>query len=142
VSLPQRQPTFGSVLRDHRLAAGLTQEALAERSGVSARGVQLLEAGTVRPRRSTIAELVRALALTGMDREAFERAAAPASREPRSAASDSARAQHDGRETLFVARPLPDGDAPDHGLVALPRPSPTNVLWLVSSLERMALGVT
>jgi transcriptional regulator with XRE-family HTH domain len=37
--------TFKSLLRHHRLAAGLTQEALAERAGVSARGIQQLERG-------------------------------------------------------------------------------------------------
>src|SRR3954471_23205748 len=79
MSVPQSEPTFGSLLREHRLAAGLTQEALAERSGVSARGIQLLEAGTVRPRRSTIADLARALSLAGPDREEIERAAAPPS---------------------------------------------------------------
>jgi transcriptional regulator with XRE-family HTH domain len=37
--------TFGALLRQHRLEAGLTQEGLAERAGVSARGVQDLERG-------------------------------------------------------------------------------------------------
>src|SRR4051794_31199392 len=35
--------TFGMLLKRYRLAAGLTQEGLAERAGVSARGVQDLE---------------------------------------------------------------------------------------------------
>jgi non-specific serine/threonine protein kinase len=134
MSVPQSEPTFGSLLREHRLAAGLTQEALAERSGVSARGIQLLEAGSVRPRRSTITELTRALSLTGPDREALQRAAMPASRERLTAGAGGARARRNGHEALSVARSLPDHDVPDHGLVALPRPSPTNIPWPVSSL--------
>ena len=40
---------FGKVLRRHRLAAGLSQEALAERAGLSPRGVSDLERGARRP---------------------------------------------------------------------------------------------
>src|SRR3954453_13561250 len=36
---------FGGLLRRYRVAAGLTQEELAERAGVSARGVSDLERG-------------------------------------------------------------------------------------------------
>jgi len=36
---------FGDVLRQHRVAAGLTQEDLAERAGLSLRGVSDLERG-------------------------------------------------------------------------------------------------
>ena len=36
---------FGRLLRRHRLTAGLSQEALAERAGLSARSVAALEAG-------------------------------------------------------------------------------------------------
>ena len=55
--------TFGSLLRRHRLAAGLTQAALAERSGIAERTIQDLERGAVRPRRATVSRLVGALAL-------------------------------------------------------------------------------
>ena len=37
--------TFGMLLRRYRVAAALTQEGLAERAGLSARGVQDLERG-------------------------------------------------------------------------------------------------
>jgi len=37
--------TLSELLRDYRLAAGLTQEALAEQSGLSARGIADLERG-------------------------------------------------------------------------------------------------
>jgi len=36
-------PTFGTLLRRRRVAAGFTQEALAERSGLSARAISDLE---------------------------------------------------------------------------------------------------
>ena len=36
-------PPFGALLRRHRLAAGLTQEELAERASVSARAISALE---------------------------------------------------------------------------------------------------
>ena len=36
-------PSFGELLRQRRLAAGLTQEALAERAGVSAKAISDLE---------------------------------------------------------------------------------------------------
>jgi predicted ATPase/transcriptional regulator with XRE-family HTH domain len=51
--------SFGALLRRFRLAAGLTQEALAERAGLSARGIQDLERGS---RTSPRAETVRLLA--------------------------------------------------------------------------------
>jgi predicted ATPase/transcriptional regulator with XRE-family HTH domain len=55
--------TFGALLRHHRLVAGLTQEALAERAGVSARGIQLLERDRTAPRAETVRLLADALAL-------------------------------------------------------------------------------
>jgi predicted ATPase/transcriptional regulator with XRE-family HTH domain len=65
--------SFGELLRDHRRAAGMTQEELAERAGVSPRGISEWErGGTHIPRRDTVTLLVRALGLVGRDREAFE----------------------------------------------------------------------
>ncbi len=57
-------PTFGALLRRHRLAAGLTQEALAERAGVSTRGLQLLERDRTAPRAETVRLLADALGLS------------------------------------------------------------------------------
>ena len=68
-----RRRTFGDLLRDHRRAAGLTQEELAERAGVSPRSISELERGGAHvPRRDTVALLARALGLEGPEREAFE----------------------------------------------------------------------
>jgi predicted ATPase/transcriptional regulator with XRE-family HTH domain len=64
--------TFAERLRRHRLAAGLTQENLAERAGLSARGVQDLERGArMAPRAETVRMLADALQLAGEDRAAL-----------------------------------------------------------------------
>src|SRR5437016_4340286 len=64
---------FGDALRSHRRAAGLTQEELAERAGVSPRSISGLERGEgATPRRDTLSLLERALGLVGHDRDAFE----------------------------------------------------------------------
>ena len=73
--------TFGQLLRQYRLAAGLSQEALAERARVSAQGVSALERGARRhPQRETLALLVSALALSADERAHLEVSAARASR--------------------------------------------------------------
>src|ERR1700744_1142294 len=54
----------GEWLREQRVAAGLTQEDLAERSGVSVRAIADLERGRTRkPYPSSVRSLVRALGL-------------------------------------------------------------------------------
>ncbi len=68
--------TFGDLLRSHRLTAGLSQEALAERSGLSTLEVSHLERGQRRgPRRATVAALVAALGLSTGQAAALEEAA-------------------------------------------------------------------
>lgn len=64
--------TFGELLRRYRLAAGLTQEELAERAALSVRGLGYLEKGARRPYRDTVRRLVEALALPTAERSAFE----------------------------------------------------------------------
>lgn len=83
-----RETTFGSLLRRYRTSAGLTQEGLAERAGLSVRSISDLERGTrSKPWRDTVALLAEALQLTTEQREALAgaikraragRAAAPA----------------------------------------------------------------
>lgn len=69
-------PSFGDLLRQHRRAAELTQEELAARAGLSARGINDLERGARRtPRRDTVALLADALHLVGDEHAAFEAAA-------------------------------------------------------------------
>ncbi|HEY1882876.1 MAG TPA: helix-turn-helix domain-containing protein [Candidatus Cybelea sp.] len=68
---------FGVLLRHHRLAAGLSQEALAERARMSADGISALERGHRRtPQRETLTLLAGALTLTDEQRRAFAAAAA------------------------------------------------------------------
>lgn len=67
---------FGALLRHHRLAAGLSQEALAERARMSPNGVGALERGYRRkPQRQTLALLADALGLDGDEHVQFKSAA-------------------------------------------------------------------
>jgi transcriptional regulator with XRE-family HTH domain len=67
---------FGNLLRYYRLAADLTQEALADRSGLSVLTISALERGVNQaPRRETLDLLGRALALRSDQVAAFEAAA-------------------------------------------------------------------
>jgi predicted ATPase/class 3 adenylate cyclase len=101
---------FGEVLRRARQAAGLTQEELAERAGLSRRGIADLEGGARQtPRKDTVALLADALGLAGENRTAFEAAArratarhvqAPSAASPPTAGSGGAAPS---------ARPLPTG---------------------------------
>src|SRR5687768_8876844 len=62
-------PSFGEVLLSLRVAAGLTQEALAERAGLSVRAISSLERGErQRPYPHTVQVLARALRLPAADR--------------------------------------------------------------------------
>ncbi|SFW85049.1 ATP-binding protein [Amycolatopsis australiensis] len=75
--------TFSALLKRLRLAAGLTQEALAERAGVSPRAVSDLERDPRRaPRLDTVRLLADALALAEPDRAALLAAARPAGSPP------------------------------------------------------------
>ena len=73
------EPTagFGSMLRGLRLSAGLSQEALARRAGLSADAVAALERGRrTRPRAFTLGLLADALALSAAERARLVSAAA------------------------------------------------------------------
>jgi non-specific serine/threonine protein kinase len=89
--------SFGALLRQHRLRAGLTQAALAERAGIAERTIQDLERGVARPRRETVRRLISTLALPPEDRSAFE-AVTPAPRRARAAMRTS------GADVALVAR--------------------------------------
>ncbi len=86
---------FGDLLREYRVAAGLTQEALAERAGLSPRGISDLERGARRaPRRDTIRLLAEALQLAGPDRSALVGAARkPAAMAPPDTAEPTSRVE-------------------------------------------------
>jgi len=89
--------SFGALLREFRLAAGLSQEALAERAGMSARGISDLERGIHRaPYQQTLALLLDAL---GLDREQRALMATAARRRGKPAGA-AARAQLAPRHNL------------------------------------------
>jgi predicted ATPase/transcriptional regulator with XRE-family HTH domain len=69
---PPDAPRFGDLLGQHRRAAGLTQEALAEQAGLSVRGISDLERGIrTHPQRETARMLADALHLVGPERAAL-----------------------------------------------------------------------
>lgn len=69
-------PSFGDLLRRHRLDAGMTQPALAELAGLSKRGISDLErSARTRPQRETVKLLADALGLAGPKRALFVAAA-------------------------------------------------------------------
>lgn len=67
---PTTAPSFGTLLRTYRLAAGLTQEELAERAGLSLRGISDLERGARQtPRLETVRMLADGLGFDSNSRE-------------------------------------------------------------------------
>ena len=85
---------FGERLRDFRIAAQLTQEELADQSGLSPRGISDLERGVRRaPRLATVRLLSEALQLDAEDRATLEAAAHAASRPARQHIADAAAAR-------------------------------------------------
>src|SRR5579884_403057 len=69
---PTTESTFGDLLRRLRSEAGLTQEDLAERAGLSARAISDLERGVNRyPYRTTVQRLVSALGVEASEAEAL-----------------------------------------------------------------------
>ena len=95
----EEQLAFGQLLRRHRVAAGLTQEALAEQAGLSSRGLSDLERGLRRaPYRHTIERLAEALGLAPLERAAM--AAASRREGPRTSVAPS---QDPPNSTLPVA---------------------------------------
>src|SRR5579885_2129262 len=105
--------TFGALLKRYRMAAGLTQEALAERASLSTRAVSDLERGLSRvPRYDTLDLLTTAMSLTASQRAALFAAARP---------------------------PLPGGDAKATPLQMLPFP-PTALLGREQEVAQ-ALGL-
>jgi predicted ATPase/transcriptional regulator with XRE-family HTH domain len=103
-------PTFGGLLKRHRMAAGLSQEALAERAQLSARAISDLERGLkLAPRRDTVALLAEALALSSEESAALE-ATVSRRRAPRATAAATPPAMEDGFPLLVSPA------APQHNL--------------------------
>src|SRR5579863_5258083 len=73
-----KEESFGALLRRYRITAGLSQEVLAERAQMSARGISDLERGLRRfPQPATVTQLMDALQLAPADRAALEAASRP-----------------------------------------------------------------
>ncbi len=112
------QPTtFGDLLKRHRTAAGLTQEALAERACLSRKAVSALECGErLAPRRDTVHLLAEALGLPPDAHAAFVAAArrpphssGDAARDPTAAVASPTVGAIYGRRRAWPARPLVAG---------------------------------
>ena len=72
------EPSFGRLLAAYRLGAGLTQEDLASRAGLSVDAISLLERGGRRaPRARTVQLLAEALGMSAREGDAFAAAAKP-----------------------------------------------------------------
>ena len=82
------QQSFGDRLRRYRIAAGLSQEALAERAGIAARTIGAIEQGTsTAPYRGTVLCLTNALGIPDDERATFM--AVSRFRRPRSRAAST-----------------------------------------------------
>jgi len=97
---------FAACLREYRLRAGLTQEALAARAGVSPRNIQNLERARNRPQTDTAGRLAAALGLDDADRACFLAMTTPS---PRRRVSAPALAPPTG---ALAAQPSPMGRLP------------------------------
>jgi predicted ATPase/DNA-binding XRE family transcriptional regulator len=131
--------TFGDRLRRYRLAAGLSQEALAERAGLSVDAVQILERGRrTNPRPDSVRRLVEALGLTGAERAAVFAAAA----RPREATGPTLASS---RAFLIQPTPLIGRDADVAAVVQLLQQSDLRLLTLTGpggvGKTRLALAV-
>lgn len=93
--------SFSAQLQYWRRAVHLTQERLAERSGLSPRSIQNLERGRVtRPRRDSVRLLADALELRGAARAEFEYAARLGTPTPITEATSHRGVTDTGRVTL------------------------------------------
>ena len=89
------ESAFALLLQSYRLAAGFTQEDLAERAGLSTRGISDLERGLIlRPQARTARLIAEALGLAAYDREVF---------------LDTARQRSARRTARLAPSPLPSG---------------------------------
>ncbi len=118
MATPSTAPSllFGALLRRYRTAAALTQETLAERAGLSARGISDLERGVNRaPRAVTVALLARALQLAPEERRALEEAAQRTGDPLTGGPETNTPAATSGATVLAAAEAAPEPAAADDG---------------------------
>ncbi len=99
--------SFGDLLRHYREVAGLSQEALAERAGLSPRGLLYLERGIHRPHPGTLRLLADALSLTPQEREALTLAARPMNSSQPASPPSGAPPPSASEPTAFPLVPMP-----------------------------------
>jgi len=88
--IPAMADSFGDLLRRFRVAASLTQEALADQCRISPATIAAIEQGRrTAPRLSTVRLIAEALELSAADRELLARAADQGTVGPRSASADA-----------------------------------------------------
>ncbi len=133
---PGETAQLGPLIRRFRLAAGLSQEELAERSGISARAVSDLERGLrSAPRPESLRMLADGLALNDDERAALLVAARPELREQTTDSSHSNRPAADRPTTLpLAARPLP---IPSDALIGRDEDIEQTVALLMSEQVRL-----
>jgi transcriptional regulator with XRE-family HTH domain len=134
-------PAFATLLRRYRQAAGLSQEELAERAGLSARTVGDLErGGSHAPRKDTVELLAQALDLGVPERAALAGAArrlSPASSSrPTSAGTSSPPLVGRRRELALLERHL-GGQRPPVLLAGEPGIGKTRLLILSGAATRV-----
>jgi len=123
---------FGDLLRGHRLAVGLTQDELAESSGLSVRAVADMERGrSARPYRRSVALLAGALGLSGEDGALFAKTA-------RAGTAIGSPAGQPGLARAAAAVPAPVAQRPAvHGPV-VPRQLPPAVPGFIGRAGELA----
>jgi transcriptional regulator with XRE-family HTH domain len=109
--------SLGDLLRRHRLAAGLSQAELADRAGLSRRGVSDIERGAIQaPHHDTLARLADALELAAADRTTLHAAARgrfiQELAEPRSASATQPTLVGRQQELALIERHLAGETAP------------------------------
>ncbi len=128
-------PPFGILLRQYRVAARLTQEELAARTGVSVRTISDLERGVFRrSRKDTVALLVEALALSEQERASFEaiaRSASPSTDSTSSDARPSTGSPHTLPPSLSLLTPLIGREREEAAVVHLLRHAEVRLLTLI-----------
>lgn len=105
--IPLETHDFRALLRRYRLAAGLTQEELAERAGISARSISGMESGTAhRPRKDTLHLLAAALGLSSQEAAALGTAARPEHRTVQHVAANGPRGASPSAGKWQSTRPI------------------------------------
>jgi branched-chain amino acid transport system substrate-binding protein len=143
VTVPTQQPArFGALLRQHRVAAGLTQEALAERAGLATRGISDLERGLrTSPHQDTVNRLIEALTLSAEEAATLRAAARGPARTPPEAQAAATplptETQGAPPPATLSDQPRPVGFAPLHALTARMTPGMGTRLAIIVLLSAM-----